>query len=353
MSVPWLAELPLKAPEAGVLRLMPGQLLRARVIQVQGPQATLDLGGYATLPVRLSSGSALTVGQRVLVQVQDVGPQRLALALLPAAAPSPALPGLPPAAELLRSLGLPGNDPLLLIAQQLQPQAGQMPSPVLAALVLAFGESAPGLLSPVARMLQQRGKVTAAPTDAAALRQSAQQSLGLLDAIEALLTGRTSADPATTATVTGRWSQAADDPAALLSLALSALAGRPVRYFQEAGGGWALVAEEEGGSGTGQVWRFAARLDLPRLGQAGITCLLAPAAVIGRCTVAAAHVPRVEEEIKAASSALRSRLGRPVHCTVQAGSVADPLAAWCAGQPWLARGEADVHLPGEWVDRKA
>lgn len=351
---PYIAELPLKAPEAGAFRLLPGQVLRARVTAVTGEGATLDFG-YASLQVKLAAGTQLSAGARVLLQVQSVGPDRLQISLLPEVTPQPAIAVTPAALDsgtLLRSLGFPQDDPLLALARQLQHSpAGQgIPSPVLAALVLTFGPDADKLLPQVAQLLRER-QTASSQAPPASLLQRQQAPVGeFLGWLEALLQERT-ATPESVRSGLAAWHTLQVDSVSTLSLALSGLAGHQVRYMRSETGDWTLVLEERPGtsSADGAVSRFLARMELPRLGEVSLQCLLAPVVCLGRCHCSEEAAGVLQPVLATAVQVLTGRLGRPVHLTFDQVRPQSPLQEWLEEQPWLARGQAQSGA-GIWVD---
>ncbi|MCG3151453.1 MAG: hypothetical protein GEEBNDBF_00726 [bacterium] len=351
---PYIAELPLKVPEAGAFRLLPGQVLRARVTAVTGEGATLDFG-YASLQVKLAVGTELTAGARVLLQVQSVGPDRLQISLLPEATPpqsaSVAL-AVPDSGTLLRSLGFPQDDPLLALARQLQQSpAGQgIPSPVLAALVLTFGPDADKLLPQVAQLLRERRTASSVALPSSLLQRQQVPVGEFLGWLEALLQERT-ATPESVRTGLASWRTLQDDGVATLSLALSGLAGHQVRYMRSESRDWSLVLEERPwtSSAEGAVSRFLAQMELPRLGNVSLQCLLTPVVCLGRCHCSEEAAGVLQPVLATAVQQLTDRLGRPVHLTIDHARPQSPLQEWLDEQPWLARGQAQSGA-GIWVD---
>jgi|GEM_PF-4272208 len=354
---PYIAELPLKASDVGAFRLVAGQVLRARVTAVQGTQATFDFG-YASLQVKLAPGTSLSVGERMLLQVTEVGPDRLSISILPQAAPPGALPSPATSADLLRSLGFPIDDPLLHLAQNLQsqPAASGIPTPILAALVLTFGAEASAMLPRIATLLKSgRGGSPESPPSAAALQRNAMPTADLMQLLDELLVLNTM-EPSKEQTqrAVAAWQQIAQDPQQQLGLALSALSGHGVRYHQGADGSWSLIVEDKGHPHPEDppVSRFLAKLDMPTLGAVSVQCLLSSAGCLARVTASPAHQATLTLALGVAEARLAERLGRPVHLTVQSGIAQDPLSLWLEEAPWISRGQP-MGDQGSWVDTKA
>ncbi|HYE79828.1 MAG TPA: hypothetical protein VEI97_17725 [bacterium] len=349
---PFMAELPLKAPEAGVFRLFPGQVLRGIVGQVGEGQVTLDFG-YATLSAS-TKGLDLQPGQRVLVQVGLVGRDQLTLQLLPDPGTAPSVPSPTPHA-ILQSLGMPVDDPLVALAQRLQAQPGLrgVAPPVLAALVLAFGADAPTVAPQVAAMLRNTGPRGGNAPTADQLRASASGVDALIEELGQLLRGGPAGSAEEIASLAGHGARIPSNPQAALAFALSALAGHQVRVHLAQGDGVTLLVEEQPRPATDEpaTYRFLGAVDLPTLGRVGVQCLYAPAACIARITAAASAIGSLRPVVEEAQSTLQRRLGRPMALSLVPGMGADPLAVWLAEQPWDRRGLA-VSREGGWVDRR-
>ena len=350
-AIPYIAQLPLRLPDAGSFNLFPGQLLRARVTALNDGQVTLDLG-YTAIKANLSGGD-LAIGERVLIRVGAVGPDQLALQII-SDSPSPAIaaPIAPTPESILAGLGFPDGDPLLGLAAQLEqtPAAAQMPPAILAGLVLAFGSDAATFLPQVAQLLMPRRPGEPDPLTRGQLDSDRTAVQGTTDLLTELLSAKETDLPGLLTHPNG--ALPLDNPSLALSLAASALAGHAVRLHYASDQHARLLIEEQGrpNTDTPTTYRFLAQLDLPSLGSVGMACLYAPSACIARVTGHPEALRRLEGPLDEARTNLQTRIGRPMHITLTEGAPIEPLETWLEEQPWRHRGSGGMESGG-WVDR--